>query len=174
MVGPIVSDDGRWVWSGVEWIPNQEKTAPSSPSKPLPPMPPPPAPVSSVQRRIVPPVQNINPNLATTKIYSQSRFWAICTFHWWTKLLFPKRLILNQNGIQTFDRLGVLMFWLSEEESLNKNMISSVRVNKGLFWDLVIVDTTGGTNSLDLHGMNKSQANALKADIQSLINSRFQ
>ena len=57
---------------------------------------------------------------------------------------------------------------------MNKNMISSVRVKKGLFWDLVTIDTTGGTNVLQLHGMNKSRANALKNDIQGLINSRFQ
>ena len=171
MTGPIISDDGRWMWDGQKWNPVPPKTPP--PPMPLP------KPHPNLSNS---PVNNANRNLSaqqnrqvvTSKIYSQSRFWAICTFHWWAKLFFPKSLIVTTEGIKTFDRRGVFLFWLSDEETMNKNMISSVRVKKGVFWDLVTIDTTGGTNVLQLHGMNKSSANALRNDIQLLINSRFQ
>ena len=170
MAGPIISDDGRWLWNGKEWVPNPPKVTPPPPPTPSPiPQPN----VSNLQTNSAP-SQIQQPQVVYSKIYSQSRIWAICTFHWWAKLFFPKTLTVSPTGIQTFDRRGVILFWLYDEESMNKNMISSVRVKKGLFWDLVTIDTTGGTNVLQLHGMNKSHANALKNDIQGLINSRFQ
>ena len=106
--------------------------------------------------------------------YQQSRFWAICTFHWWAKLFFPKSITVDGNGITTFDRRGVILFWLSDEERMNARQISSVRIKKGLLWDLVTVDTTGGTNVLQIHGMNKGKANALRTDIQALIDAQYQ
>jgi len=170
---PIISDDGRWLWNGKEWVPNPPKV--TAPPPPMPsPMPHPTVP--NLQANSVPSqVQKIQHNqVVYSKIYSQSRAWAFCTFHWWAKLFFPKTLIVTPTGIQTFERRGVILFWLSDEETMDKHMISSVRVKKGIFWDLVTIDTTGGTNVLQLHGMNKTQANALKTDIQALINSRFQ
>ena len=83
-------------------------------------------------------------------------------------------MTVSPEGISTFERRGVILFWLTDEETLSKNMISSVQVKRGLIWDLVTIDTTGGSNILQLHGMNKSKANSLKNDIQALINSRFQ
>ena len=106
--------------------------------------------------------------------YQQSRFWAICTFHWWAKLFFPKSITVDGNGITTFERRGVILFWLSDEERMNAKQISSVRIKKGLLWDLVTVDTTGGTNVLQIHGMNKGKANALRNDIQALIDAQYQ
>ena len=106
--------------------------------------------------------------------YQQSRFWAICTFHWWAKLFFPKSITVDRNGITTFDRRGVILFWLSDEERMNARQISSVRIRKGLVWDLVTVDTTGGTNVLQIHGMKKGEANALRNDIQALIDAQYQ
>ena len=57
---------------------------------------------------------------------------------------------------------------------MNARQISSVRIKKGILWDLVTIDTTGGTNILQLHGMNKSKANALRNDIQGLIDAQYQ
>jgi len=56
---------------------------------------------------------------------------------------------------------------------MNARQISSVRIKKGILWDLVTVDTTGGTNVLQIHGMNKSKANALRNDIQALIDAQY-
>ena len=106
--------------------------------------------------------------------YQQSRLWAICTFHWWAKLIFPKSITLDSSGITTFDRRGVILFWLSDEERMNARQISSVRIKKGIFWDMVSVDTTGGSNVLQIHGMNKGKANALRNGIQALIDSQYQ
>ena len=106
--------------------------------------------------------------------YQQSRFWAIFTFHWWAKLFFPKSITVDAVGLTTFDRRGVILFWLSDEERMNARQISSVRIKKGLFWDLVTIDTTGGTNVLQIHGMNKGKANGLRNDIQGLIDSQHQ
>ena len=87
--------------------------------------------------------------------------------------IFPKSITVDGNGITTFDRRGVILFWLSDEERMNARQISSVRIKKGILWDLVTVDTTGGTNVLQIHGMNKSKANALRNDIQALIDAQY-
>jgi hypothetical protein len=40
MADPIISDDGRWLWDGKEWIPNPPKVTPTPPpmTSPNPPM----------------------------------------------------------------------------------------------------------------------------------------
>jgi len=108
------------------------------------------------------------------RVYQQSRIWALCTFHWWSTLIFPKRITVDENGITTFDRRGVILFWLSDEERLSARQISSVQIKKGVLWDLVTIDTTGGTNVLQVHGLNKGQANALRNNIQALIEAQYQ
>ena len=68
----------------------------------------------------------------------------------------------------------MILFWLSDEERLSARQISSVQIKKGVLWDLVTIDTTGGTNVLQVHGLNKRQANTLRDNIQALIEAQYQ
>jgi len=101
--------------------------------------------------------------------YTQSRFWALFTFHWWPAFIFPAKMSASANTVEHFKRRGVILFWLVDEERMSGKQISSVRVKKGIFWDTVSVDTTGGSNVIELKGMKKSNSNKLRDEIQQVI-----
>ncbi|MDP6906275.1 MAG: hypothetical protein QF440_02540 [Candidatus Thalassarchaeaceae archaeon] len=101
--------------------------------------------------------------------YSQSRFWALFTFKWLPTLIFPSKMSVSTNTVEFFKRRGVILFWLVDEERMSGKQISSVRVKKGIFWDTVSIDTTGGSNVLELKGMKKSTSNKLRDEIQNVI-----
>ena len=107
------------------------------------------------------------PNYMAT--YAQSRFWAFFTAHWWPTLLSPARMTATANTVEFFKRRGIILFWLVDEERMSGKQISSVRIKKGLFWDTVSVDTTGGSNVLELKGVKKSKSNKLRDEIQQVI-----
>jgi hypothetical protein len=73
------------------------------------------------------------------------------------------------NTVEFFKRRGIILFWLVDEERMSGKQISSVRIKKGLFWDTVSVDTTGGSNVLELKGVKKSKSNKLRDEIQQVI-----
>jgi hypothetical protein len=101
--------------------------------------------------------------------YTQSRFWALLTLHWWPAFIFPSKMSASANTVEYFKRRGVILFWLVDEERMSGKQISSVRVKKGIFWDTVSVDTTGGSNVIELKGMKKSNSNKLRDEIQQVI-----
>ena len=101
--------------------------------------------------------------------FRQSRLWALSTLRLWTKLIFPKSITINSDGIETLERLGVIFFWRKEVEIMSKDKLASVVVKSGLIWDKLTIETTGGSNALVLKGYSKSKAAKLKEMIQELI-----
>jgi hypothetical protein len=103
-------------------------------------------------------------------VYRQSRWWAFWTLHW-LSMLFPNKIIVNPTYLETFKRRGMILFWMTDEERLSSNQIASVRVKKGMFWDIVSIDTKG-VNSLDLRGLKKSTANKVRNKLQMIIEAQ--
>jgi hypothetical protein len=86
-------------------------------------------------------------------------------------MLFPNKIIVNPTYLETFKRRGMILFWMTDEERLSSNQIASVRVKKGMFWDIVSIDTKG-VNSLDLRGLKKSTANKVRNKLQMIIEAQ--
>ncbi|MBX2860627.1 MAG: hypothetical protein KTR14_05300 [Vampirovibrio sp.] len=96
----------------------------------------------------------------------QASRWA---FFWgWsmTRWLFPKKIEVTEDGIRTVVVQALLMPWVKEEETLVLGRVASVRHMKGVFWDSIQVESLGGTNTLDIEGLRKSDA----AELVALIN----
>ena len=102
--------------------------------------------------------------------YTQSRWWAFWTFKW-LSVLFPNKIVVNPNYLETFKRRSLILFWMTDEERLSSNQMGSVRLKKGIFWDTVYIDTKG-TNSLVITGMKKSTANKIKNKLQMIIEAQ--
>jgi hypothetical protein len=57
--------------------------------------------------------------------------------------------------------------WLSRNEmSIHLQRVASVRINTGLFWSDIIVESTGGADPLTSHGHRKDDALRIKALIE--------
>lgn len=57
--------------------------------------------------------------------------------------------------------------WFSRNEmSIHLQRVASVRINTGLIWSEIFIESTGGTDSLTSHGHSKQDALRIKALIE--------
>jgi hypothetical protein len=57
--------------------------------------------------------------------------------------------------------------WFTVNEmSIHLSRVASVRIDTGLLWSDVLIESTGGTDAIDSHGHTKSEARRIKALIE--------
>ncbi|MEW6234702.1 MAG: hypothetical protein AB1656_04885 [Candidatus Omnitrophota bacterium] len=101
----------------------------------------------------------------TIKTSRSYAFWCFKTIKFW----FPDKMTLNQNGISTVKRKSVILFWIKENEQIPYARIASVRHIRGMFWDSIILESSGGSNTLDVIGLRKRDAKTLAEKINAEI-----
>ena len=99
-----------------------------------------------------------------------SRLWALFHFSL-TRLLFPARMIADQVGIST----NIVQFWLTPwrrtDEHLPMSHVAEVAHTRGLFWDSISVESSGGLNPLVVSGLPKGQARYFVEQVRERINA---
>ena len=86
-----------------------------------------------------------------------SRWWAL--FHLnLTRLIFPPRLIADHIGVSTTIVRHWLTPWRRTDEHLPLSHIAEVIHVRGLIWDAISVESSGGLNPLRIGGLPKSPA----------------
>jgi len=98
--------------------------------------------------------------------FRSSRVYGFCTS--WVNLIFPKIIEVHVNKVYTKWHRSLILFWITDEETVQKSRIASVQHKKGFFWDKVLIETTGGTNYIDIKGLNKQIAKDLVTAISKL------
>jgi hypothetical protein len=98
-----------------------------------------------------------------------SRLWALVHFsftHW----LFPPRLVADHIGVST----NIVLFWLTPwrrtDEHLPMSHIAEVAHTRGLIWDQVSVESSGGLNPLVVSGLPKGQARYFVDHVRERLN----
>lgn len=86
-----------------------------------------------------------------------------------TPLFFPHLMLIDDAGVRTSKRRLFLIPWLKTEEFMGWERIASVVHNKGLIWDVVVVETSGGSNNLDIRGVRKRDASGVARTIQERL-----
>lgn len=81
-------------------------------------------------------------------------------------LLFPDTLRLEDDSVVRIKR-----GWFStDEESIAYARIASVRVRSGLLFASMLIESSGGTDPMEFHGLTKPDAHAAHDLIQQLQN----
>ena len=75
-----------------------------------------------------------------------------------TNTVFPKRITVTEEGIKTVKVRSLVVPWMREEEAMPFGKIASVRHFKGIIWDTLVFETSGGSNNLDVDGLRKEDA----------------
>ncbi len=75
-----------------------------------------------------------------------------------TNTVFPKQITVTEEGIKTVKVRSLVVPWMREEEAMPFWKIASVRHLKGIIWDALVFETSGGSNSLDVDGLRKEDA----------------
>jgi hypothetical protein len=75
-----------------------------------------------------------------------------------TNTFFPKQITVTEEGIKTVKVRSLVVPWMREEEAMPFGKIASVRHLKGVIWDTLVFETSGGSNNLDVDGLRKDDA----------------
>jgi len=98
-----------------------------------------------------------------------SRLWALVHFDL-TRWLFPARLTADRVGIST----NIVRYWLTPwrrtDEHLPMSHIAEVAHTRGLIWDQISVESSGGLNPLVVSGLPKSRARYFVEHVRERLN----
>ena len=89
----------------------------------------------------------------------------------WTKgnRLFPTVIEVNDNAVVRRKRT-----WFTKNEmSIHLQRVASVRIETGLFWSDILVESTGGTDPITSHGHKKKHALRIKELIENSQSSNL-
>src|SRR6516162_3565216 len=88
-----------------------------------------------------------------------SRLWALFKGRF-TKLLFPSHLSADQLGITLVQVDFWLTPWTRQDEHLPMSHLAEVTHDRGLIWDSISIESSGGLNPLSVEGLPKGAAHA--------------
>jgi len=98
-----------------------------------------------------------------------SRLWALFKGRF-TELLFPSRLSADQLGITLVRVEFWLTPWTRNDEHLPMSHLAEVTHDRGLIWDSISIESSGGLNPLQVHGLPKSGASRFVDQVRTWMN----
>jgi hypothetical protein len=98
-----------------------------------------------------------------------SRPWALLHFNL-TRLLFPATMSADAIGVSTINVYFWLTPWRRVDEHLPLSHIAEVTHIRGLVWDAISVESSGGLNPLRVSGVPKPAARAFVEHVRARLN----
>jgi hypothetical protein len=98
-----------------------------------------------------------------------SRWWAILHVNF-TRWLFPQRMLADHIGVSTTVVRRWFIPWERTDEHLPFSHIAEVTHIRGLIWDAISVESSGGLNPLGVRGLRKSQARHFVEHVRECLN----
>ena len=98
-----------------------------------------------------------------------SRPWALLHFNL-TRLLFPATMSADAIGVSTTNVYFWLTPWRRVDEHLPLSHIAEVTHIRGLVWDAISVESSGGLNPLRVSGVPKPAARAFVEHVRARLN----
>ncbi len=99
-----------------------------------------------------------------------SRLWALFKGRF-TELLFPARLSADPLGISLVKVRFWLTPWIREDEHLPMSHLAEVAHVRGLFWDSISIESSGGLNPLFVRGLPKGAAARFVDQVRAWMNA---
>jgi len=98
-----------------------------------------------------------------------SRLWALYKRRF-TDFLFPSRLSADQRGVSLVKVEYWLTPWSRQDEHLPMSHLAEVTHDRGLIWDSISVESSGGLNPLSVEGLPKGRAKRFVDQVRSWMN----
>jgi len=99
-----------------------------------------------------------------------SRVWALLRGRF-TEFLFPSRLSTDQLGITLVKVDFWLTPWTRNDEHLPMSHLAEVAHDRGLIWDSISIESSGGLNPLKVDGLPKSGAKQFVDRVRTWMNA---
>jgi hypothetical protein len=98
-----------------------------------------------------------------------SRWWALFHFSL-TRWIFPTRMIADHIGISTKEVRFWLTLWVRADDHLPLSHIAEVFHNRGLLWDDISVESSGGVDPLEIKGVSKFHSGYFVEHVRERLN----
>jgi hypothetical protein len=98
-----------------------------------------------------------------------SRLWALFTGRF-TELIFPTRLSADRLGISLVKVEFWLTPWTRQDEHLPMAHLAEVAHGRGLIWDSISIESSGGLNPLSVSGLPKGAATRFVDQVRIWMN----
>jgi len=98
-----------------------------------------------------------------------SRLWALLRFRM-TEAIFPNTMAADAVGISLVKVTFWMSPWMRGDEHLPLSHIAEVTHDRGLIWDKITVESSGGLNPLVIEGLPKGSARDFVAHVRQRIN----
>ena len=98
-----------------------------------------------------------------------SRFWALFNLKV-TRFFFPQRVAADRHGVSSSSTTFWLTPWSRTEEHVPMTHIAEVEHERGLIWDELRVESSGGVDPMIVPGLPKGPANAFVGHVRKLMN----
>ena len=99
-----------------------------------------------------------------------SRAWALLHFKI-TDVLFRNTLAADDLGISLVKVAFWLTPWIRSDEHLPMSHIAEVTHERGLIWDKIIIESSGGLNPLTIEGLPKASAREFVQYVRQRMNA---
>jgi hypothetical protein len=109
------------------------------------------------------------PTSGPTIQVQSSRLWALSKGRF-TNLLFPSRLSADRLGITLVKVEFWLTPWTREDEHLPMSHLAEVTHDRGLMWDSISIESSGGLNPLQVEGLPKGAATRFVDQVRTWMN----
>ena len=87
-----------------------------------------------------------------------------------TGFLFPARLSADPLGISLVKVTFWLTPWIRQDEHLPMSHLAEVTHQRGLIWDAVSIESSGGLNPLAVQGLPKGPARRFVRQVRTWMN----
>jgi hypothetical protein len=98
-----------------------------------------------------------------------SRLWALLRWRF-TEIFFPARLSADPLGITLVKIEFWLTPWTRQDEHLPMSHLAEVAHERGLIWDSISIESSGGLNPLSVDGLPKSGAKRFVDQVRTWMN----
>jgi hypothetical protein len=114
-------------------------------------------------------VADLPTSLAPLIAVHSSRLWAILHFRL-TPAIFRNKMIADAAGISLIKVNFWLTPWVRSDEHLPMSHVAEVIHDRGLIWDQINVESSGGLNPLSIEGLPKAAAREFVAGVRLRMN----
>jgi hypothetical protein len=109
-------------------------------------------------------------SLATneTFVIRSSRIWALLTLRF-TPFIFPMRMSADRNSISMHQVEFWLTPWSCKDEHLPMTHVAEIELDRGLIWDAIRIESSGGIDPLQMAGLSKFHSGRFVANLREMI-----
>jgi hypothetical protein len=101
-------------------------------------------------------------------VIRSSRIWALLHFNV-TALLFPARMSGDGNGISLHEVAFWLTPWSRKDEHLPMSHVAEIELDRGLIWDAVRIESSGGIDPLLMNGLSKFHSGRFVEQLRAMV-----